>query len=263
MARAWQPFYKEEEKLASGFSRAARFWNKPEQPVFHPPANRKSRDPRHEYYPDNAHYIDSRAYQAQKPFIIRERRTQTFLELCKKNLLTEEISLTMNKLSMLGLLFVLMFLGTVFFLSGFLVAVNVYNAKDDVAQLAQNHDPLASPNHQPNKLPNVGVADGMPMNNGIKSGQPQYLVAPQYATVGGVPMIQQPRVPSHMQAGMVAPDPHASQLISTPPAHKPHEQYQIVSPQGSPSYVTTSSSSSMDTQHVGSQNAYAPSYRTH
>lgn len=263
MARVWQPFYAEDEQLASGFTRAARFWNKPTPTIFTPPvSNKKNQDSQNKYTPPrNVHSSIRRPYQqVQKPFIIREHRTQTFLDLCKKTLITEEISLTMNKLSLLGLLFVLMFLGTVFFLSGFLVAVNVYNAKEDIVNLAQNHDPLKPPAHQPNKAPNVSIADGMPMNNGFKSGQPQYLVAPQYATVGGVPIIQQPRVPSHMQANMVAPDPNASRFNSTPPVHTPREQYQTAPSQSNSGYVATASND-YGNQYVTHQASYPPSYQ--
>ncbi|HCU06448.1 MAG TPA: hypothetical protein DIC42_02540, partial [Holosporales bacterium] len=54
-----------------------------------------------------------------------------FIERFKKDWTTEELNFSMNKISMAGLIFGLMFLGSLFFLIGFLVAVNLYDRKPD------------------------------------------------------------------------------------------------------------------------------------
>ncbi|MDP2193139.1 MAG: hypothetical protein Q8K36_01235, partial [Alphaproteobacteria bacterium] len=48
-----------------------------------------------------------------------------------KDWTNEELNFSMNKISMAGLIFGLMFLGSIFFLIGFLVAVNLYDQKPD------------------------------------------------------------------------------------------------------------------------------------
>ena len=58
----------------------------------------------------------------------------------------EELNFTMNKISMAGLLFGLMFLGSIFFLIGFLVAVNMYGGKPVTFQ-AQQHPRSLLPSH--------------------------------------------------------------------------------------------------------------------
>ena len=58
----------------------------------------------------------------------------------------EELNFTMNKISMAGLLFGLMFLGSIFFLIGFLVAVNMYGGKP-VAFQEQQHQRSLVPSH--------------------------------------------------------------------------------------------------------------------
>jgi len=55
----------------------------------------------------------------------------TFIERFKKDWTIEELNFSMNKISMAGLIFGLMFLGSLFFLIGFLVAVNLYDKKPD------------------------------------------------------------------------------------------------------------------------------------
>jgi hypothetical protein len=75
-----------------------------------------------------------------------------------KTWIKEELNFSMNKISMAGLLFGLMFLGSVFFLIGFLVAVNLYGTKH-----------VSGPELQPRSLiPSYGAQlsgrTGQPMN---------------------------------------------------------------------------------------------------
>lgn len=104
-----------------------------------------------------------------------------------KNWTKEELNFSMNKISMSGLIFGLMFLGSIFFLIGFLVAVNLYD---------QRPDPLCPP--QRVFLPSNGamlsgqvgvapMASGMPMT--------QRLPTPPQNMQG----MQSTRMPSHMQ----------------------------------------------------------------
>lgn len=141
----------------------------------------------------------------------------SFLTIFKHQWIDEELFFAMNKLSLLGLVITLMFLGTLFFLSGFLMAVNVYGIGDPKGQ-AQ----MASVN--PSHMPTPGYIQGHHQPTVIKNKQEK--VAPQYATVGGVSMIPQPRLPSHMQQQQkpqhVVPQPVRS--VAAAPAY-PAQQY--------------------------------------
>lgn len=113
----------------------------------------------------------------------------SFLTTFKHQWIDEELFFTMNKLSLLGLVITLMFLGTLFFLSGFLMAVNLYGIGDPKGQ-AQ----MASLN-QPH-TPTPGYIQGRHQPTVVKGAAK---VAPQYATMGGVAMVPQPRLPSNVQ----------------------------------------------------------------
>jgi len=150
-------------------------------------------------------------------YLIREHRRQTVSETFYHNLIKEEIAFSMNKLSLTALLGGLMFLGALFFVSGFLVAVNVYTAKslpNIIPSEVQAHNPLAKPSHAPSANPGASISRA--------SQQPQYMVPPQFATVDGVSMVQQPRLPSTQQAGMIAPNPNA-QYVQRAPSHAPSQ----------------------------------------
>lgn len=145
------------------------------------------------------------------------QESSSFLNLLKRQWINEELFFAMNKLSLLGLVITLMFLGAVFFLSGFLMAVNVYGIGDPKAQ-AQ----MASVN--PSHMPTPGYAQGHHQPTVIKAKQEK--IAPQYATVGGVSMIPQPRLPSHMQQQQ-KPQPMVAQPVRSivaAPAY-PTQQY--------------------------------------
>jgi hypothetical protein len=155
-------------------------------------------------------------WQAQ-PYLIREQRHESALEFLNRYLIKEEVHLTMNKLSLMALLSGLMFLGALFFVSGFLVAVNVYTPSTPTAIPEMPHNPLARPSHAPSHNPNAAVTTASAT---LAATRPQYIVPPQYATVDGITIVQQPRLPSPQQAAMMASNPHT--LYTTqPPTHMP------------------------------------------
>jgi hypothetical protein len=75
-----------------------------------------------------------------------------------KTWIKEELNFSMNKISMAGLLFGLMFLGSVFFLIGFLVAVNLYGGKQLVGPESQTRSLIPSYGAQ------LAGRTGQPMN---------------------------------------------------------------------------------------------------
>lgn len=191
-------------------------------PSFHAPAPQKERTGTAPRIIDYAAPMRQRASHERtpaaltRPLLLREHRTDTLSQHLKRYFLLEEVELVMNKLSMFGLLFGLMFLGILFFLTGFLVAVNVYAQKPvQIPMISQGE----GTSHMPSSNPAVNVAQGMPSPVGYRHGGAQYVPAPGFATVEGVPMIQQPRVPSHMQVHMVAPHPQAGQMVQASPSH--------------------------------------------
>ncbi len=124
-------------------------------------------------------------------------RDQSFLALCKRLWIDEELFFAMNKLSLLGLVIGLMFLGTLFFLSGFLMAVNLYGigAPKTEVQLA------AAQSLNPQHMPTPGYTQaqaqmhapvGFQANKDINAP-----LNPHYASVGGVAMVPSPRLPSY------------------------------------------------------------------
>lgn len=59
----------------------------------------------------------------------RPDRINDLFERLKQEWTVEELNFSMNRISMAGLILGLMFLGSIFFLLGFLVAVNLYTGK--------------------------------------------------------------------------------------------------------------------------------------
>lgn len=101
-------------------------FNAPQQPHYAPQAWQAPEDSPVVYFGGNEH----RAQQNKQVKKTKEKTTiYHFLERSKKNWTTEELHFSMNKISMAGLIFGLMFLGSLFFLIGFLVAVNLYDHK--------------------------------------------------------------------------------------------------------------------------------------
>lgn len=96
----------------------------------------------------------------------------------------EELNFSMNKISMAGLLFGLMFLGSIFFLIGFLVAVNLYGGKQD--QLLQDQQRSLIPSYSAQ----LSGRMGNPMNANLTNGN--YAAMRQNLTQG-------PRMPSSFQ----------------------------------------------------------------
>lgn len=175
---------------------------------FHFTSQTEARNP-HRYRPEERAPIidivhpareDERQESRPRPFPTRSERSRipfkvpfqegfSSLKTLKRQWIDEELFFAMNKLSLLGLVIGLMFLGALFFLSGFLMAVNLYGigAPKSAAQLASG----TNPSHVPTP--------------GYQSHQPSIVkgdhasVPSQYATMGGVSMVPQPRMPSNVQ----------------------------------------------------------------
>lgn len=112
------------------------------------------RQPSERYYnqPNSGHdgrQPNIRQKMAEKPekTDLLKRIQSQWYNAWYKTWIKEELNFSMNKISMAGLLFGLMFLGSVFFLIGFLVAVNLYGTKH-----------VAGPELQPRSLiPSYGA----------------------------------------------------------------------------------------------------------
>ncbi|MBY0462009.1 MAG: hypothetical protein K2Q34_02390 [Alphaproteobacteria bacterium] len=146
------------------------------------------------------HSVRDEGRQAYRSFSVSSKHTKarrsyfqdnfSFLTTFKSQWIDEELFFAMNKLSLLGLVITLMFLGTLFFLSGFLMAVNLYGIGD-----SKGHAQMASMN--PSHMPTPGYVQGHHHPTVVKGNHGT--VAPGYATMGGVAMIPQPRLPSNIQ----------------------------------------------------------------
>ncbi len=173
-------------------------------------------------------------------------RDQSFLALCKRLWIDEELFFSMSKLSLLGMVIGLMFLGALFFLSGFLMAVNLYGigAPKTEAHLAAQGQSF-NPQHMPTPGYTQGHAQthnpaGFQANRDINAS-----VHPHYASVGGVAMMPSQRLPSNMNhhqkhasvpsyaptRGMIAGVPQQQARPYYPPPPQP-----LVQPTAYPSY---------------------------
>jgi hypothetical protein len=139
----------------------------------------------------------------------------SFLTIFKRQWIDQELFFAMNKLSLLGLVITLMFLGTLFFLSGFLMAVNLYGIGDPKGQAK-----MASLN--PSHMPTPGFVQGHHQPTVVKGGQG--IVSPQYATMGGVAMVPQSRMPSNLQHKNAHRAAYLPQRPSAAPVY-PTQQY--------------------------------------
>ncbi len=134
----------------------------------------------------------------------------------KNNWLDKELFFAMNKLSIVGMVAGLMFLGALFFISGFLLALNLYvlpNHQTPVAAIADVNPHRASPNalsaaHRPTaKAP------------------PPATVPQQYANVGGVTMMPPPHKPTQAPVQQ-QPQPMMRQ-VQPPPQQAPYQQQPV------------------------------------
>ncbi len=116
------------------------YFQPPPEPVYNQPFNAQQQ-PRYASQawqaPESSPfvYFGDNEQNTQRHERVKPKKEQTtiynFLERFKKDWTTEELNFSMNKISMAGLIFGLMFLGSLFFLIGFLVAVNLYDHKPD------------------------------------------------------------------------------------------------------------------------------------
>jgi hypothetical protein len=99
----------------------------------------------------------------------------------------EELYFSMNKLSLLAMIVALMFLGALFFTSGFLMAINLYG----IGTPGKTEASLISlPDHMPTK----GAVAQNPVDGKSTN------IPPQYTNVSGVAMVPAARMPTSAQA---------------------------------------------------------------
>ena len=109
----------------------------------------------------------------------------TFWEEFKRIYITEVIAFTMSKSTLFTLIFSFMFLGCIFFLSGFFTATNIYREQNVVHETSRSHTPTETAMLQgrPEKMVNMGA--------GIAYATPK-----AYHSQGGVKVDQNTRRPS-------------------------------------------------------------------
>lgn len=178
----------------------------------------------------------------------------------KHHWIDKEFLFAMNKLSIVSMVVGLMFLGALFFISGFLLAVNLYSAPSfttpNLKVISESSTHRASPNafvsaHRPTQAPSPVT------------------VPQQYAKVGGVAIVP----PGHRPSQSLVEPPAYSQpqpVYNSYGAPSPYPpQATSTTPYPSPQYSAPAYSQSMGTQaqslpagvnnHAQHPN-YAPSY---
>lgn len=118
----------------------------------------------------------------------------------KYHWINKEFLFAMNKLSIVSMIVGLMFLGALFFISGFLFALNLYGSTSNIPNLRTISEVSS---HQPSARAFEGVHRPTP---------PPTVIPQQYASVGGVSMAP----PSHRPSQNVAPSTTYSQPIYRP-----------------------------------------------
>ncbi len=122
----------------------------------------------------------------------------TFWEDFKRIYITEVIAFTMSKSTLFTLVFSFMFLGCIFFLSGFFTATNIYRELNTVHETSKPHTPTETALLQgrPEKMVNMGA--------GIAYATPK-----AYRSQGGIKVDQNARRPSaHVEKQIAIQHPH-------------------------------------------------------
>ncbi len=176
----------------------------------------------------------------------------------------EELYFSMNKLSLFAMIIALMFLGALFFTSGFLMAVNLYGIGSPAKMDATS---ISLPDHMPTK--------GASSQNPVDPKGPN--VPSQYANVSGVAMVPNSRLPSsaqhpkgpthgahprmpthaHAQAPVMPQQPAPVDMAAAQPVYsyvQPAPVYAAPQPVYGPVY------SQQPPQPAYVQGAYAPAY---
>ena len=130
---------------------------------------------------------------------------QEFFNYIKKKFINEDVSLVMNRLSLMGLLFSLMLLGVVFFLAGFLVCSSLNSAKKEQEN---NHK------HQPSESALLG---GVSPSSIKMPKDVDNLVSEKYSRAHNVVMHGYKRIPTQMKKHRT----HANRQIR----HNPTPRY--------------------------------------
>ncbi|MCX7338543.1 MAG: hypothetical protein NTX76_04610 [Alphaproteobacteria bacterium] len=137
------------------------------------------------------------------------KRLSAISQTIKEQYIQKEIFFAMNKLSITALITGLMFLGALFFTSGFLMAFNLYGMGGGVAR----PETLAAAQHLPsaNIVAQRRLASAPAVNQNLTNQndnrRPSKVAAP-YAVIGGVNMVPNPHLPS----AMIQPRPQVQQM---------------------------------------------------
>jgi hypothetical protein len=154
-------------------------WYQQPAPVFSPHVPQQ-----HSYHPWHA-----RQTPASAPRYTSLARRETLWEEFKRIYITEVIAFTMSKSTLFTLIFSFMFLGCIFFLSGFFTATNIYREQHATHETTRQHAPTETALLQgrPERIVNMGA--------GIAHATPK-----TYQHQGGVKVDHNARRPSaHVQ----------------------------------------------------------------
>lgn len=127
------------------------------------------------------------------PHVRFSKPKETFWEEFKRIYITEVIAFTMSKSTLFTLIFSFMFLGCIFFLSGFFTATNIYREQHVAHEVSRQHAPTETAMLQgrPEKIVNMGA--------GVAFATPK-----AYQYQGGVKVDQNRRRPSEHAEKQIA-----------------------------------------------------------
>lgn len=138
-------------------------------------------------FPQNPTYYNPMMFQ-QPPQVAVNRSFKSKTSLWKdfkRIYITEVLTFTMSKATLFTLIFSFMFLGCIFFLSGFFTATSIYRAQHSESNVARKHEPSET-----------AMLQGRP-GKSVDMGQGQnYPVPKNYQYQGGVRMNHGGRRPS-------------------------------------------------------------------
>ncbi len=138
-----------------------------------------------------------------KPHTFLNSKKQGSLRRWSREWIHQELYFSMNKLSLLAMVIALMFLGALFFTSGFLMAVNLYGIG---APIKTDASLVSLPDHMPTK--------GAVAQNPVDSSR-NPTVPSQYTNVSGVAMVPSSRMPTSAQTNQRTPPQGNSRMPST------------------------------------------------
>ena len=121
------------------------------------------------------------------------RRKETLWQQFKRVYITEVIAFTMSKSTLFTLIFSFMFLGCIFFLSGFFAATKIYQTHETTQERSKTHEPTETAMLQgrPERIVNMTTGVG-------------YAAPKAYQYQGGVKIDQNSRRPSQYVENQIA-----------------------------------------------------------